>query len=427
MTSTATGNAARHRRSARRLLHGWTQPVHRDGLALVLSSGLTSVLGLGYWVLAARLVPAEVLGINSVVISTMMLLGGVAQLNLNYVLLRFLPVAGRHSRRLLVLAYLAAAALSALAAAVFAAGAHWWAPELLDRVGRAGLLELLVPAAAVWTVFTLQDFVLTALKRATVVPVENLLFALLKIVLLVLAARWAPVGIAVSWVLATVATVALMTCYVFLRALPRHEAATAEDASPFSMAGIGRFMGAQYAGSVCWEAAVFGIPVVILLMTGAADAAVFGVVWTITFALYLVPSGLGQALVAHLASAPEDVGAARRSMIVKSGVLLVPAVVVLAVAAPLVLAVFGDSYAGGRLALVLAAASALPNIITMAELSVARVQRRTSVLFAVPAGIATITIGLTVVLVPWLGITGAAAAWLTSQTVVASMVLLRRW
>jgi len=34
---------------------GWRAPQHRDGMALVLSSGVASGVGLLYWVLAARL------------------------------------------------------------------------------------------------------------------------------------------------------------------------------------------------------------------------------------------------------------------------------------------------------------------------------------------------------------------------------------
>ena len=50
--------------------------MHRDGLALVLSSGLTSAVGLLYWVVAARLFAPTMVGVNSVALSTMMLLGG---------------------------------------------------------------------------------------------------------------------------------------------------------------------------------------------------------------------------------------------------------------------------------------------------------------------------------------------------------------
>jgi len=39
-------------------------------------------------------------------------------------------------------------------------------------------------ATPVWAIFTMQDYLLTALKRATVVPLENLVFALLRMGLL---------------------------------------------------------------------------------------------------------------------------------------------------------------------------------------------------------------------------------------------------
>src|SRR5918997_3986241 len=77
------------------VLRGWRSPQHRDGLALVLSSGLTSGLGLLFWVLAARLYDSATVGVNSTLLSAMTLLGTAAQLNLGNALLRFVPVAGR--------------------------------------------------------------------------------------------------------------------------------------------------------------------------------------------------------------------------------------------------------------------------------------------------------------------------------------------
>ena len=49
-------------------------PLTRNGYSLVASAGVTSALGLVYWVVAARLyTPAEV-GVNAALLSTMMAL-----------------------------------------------------------------------------------------------------------------------------------------------------------------------------------------------------------------------------------------------------------------------------------------------------------------------------------------------------------------
>jgi O-antigen/teichoic acid export membrane protein len=175
-------------------------PSLRDGLALVLSNGLTSAVGLAYWVLAARLFPPAAVGVNSVAISTMMLLGGVAQLNMTYALLRFVPVAGRVARRLVVGGYLVGGGAAALAGAVFALGADLWAEELVDAAGHLPLIVFFVVATPLWSIFVIQDFVLTGMRRAALVPAENLVFSILKIALLIVATVVAvPGGIALSW------------------------------------------------------------------------------------------------------------------------------------------------------------------------------------------------------------------------------------
>ena len=46
-------------------------PLYRNGYALVLSSAATSVLGILYWVLAARLYSTAVIGVNSALLSAL--------------------------------------------------------------------------------------------------------------------------------------------------------------------------------------------------------------------------------------------------------------------------------------------------------------------------------------------------------------------
>src|SRR3979411_1237239 len=81
-------------------------PLYRNGYALMLSSATTSTLGVGYWILAARMYKTADVGLNSASISAMLFLAGVSQLNLMSALLRFLPGAGRATMRFLAYAYL---------------------------------------------------------------------------------------------------------------------------------------------------------------------------------------------------------------------------------------------------------------------------------------------------------------------------------
>jgi O-antigen/teichoic acid export membrane protein len=416
-------------RSAGRLrsvLTGWRAPQHRDGLALVLSSGLTSVIGLLYWVVAARLFAPVTVGVNNALISTMTLLGVAAQLNLGNALLRFVPVAGRSARRLVLTCYAVGIAAAGLVGAVFAFGSAWWAPELLEAVGVGPLVAFFALSTPVWTVFVMQDYVLTALKRATLVPVENLVFSLLKIALLVPGALVAFFGaIAVSWVLATALVVLAVTGYL-LRALP----SSADDTSPSPIRPrtVARFVSADWLGGLSTLAVEFGLPLLVLVTLGAEQAATFGVAWAIAYGLYLVSHGMGQSMVAHVAADPAALAAARRSMVTRSLALLVPAALVIVPGAGLILSVFGAHYvATGTTLLALSSLSAIPNAIVTAALFGARVTQQRAVLVGVPTVLALLVIPPALVLMPVFGLTGVGIALVVGQSLMAVAILLRYW
>ncbi|GAA4683047.1 hypothetical protein GCM10023215_16610 [Pseudonocardia yuanmonensis] len=410
---------------------------HRDGLALILGSGLTSAVGLVYWVLAARLFPADVVGLNQAALSAVMLLGSVAHLNMTYALLRFVPVAGRAARRMVIAGYLAAGALAALVGLGFALGARWWAPDLVAAVGHERLTVFFVLATPVWALFTVQDYVLTGIRRATVVPLENGVFAMLKVGLLLVALLGTVTGaIAVSWMVATALLVLVVNVWLLARALPRfsreHEAAggAIERVTVRDFAG---FVRADYAGAIFQQAAMFGMPVLVLGRLGPEANGAYGIVWQIAQALFVVSSGMNQSMVAHSAAdaaSADTVETARRTTIRRSLTLVVPGALVVAVGSPLILAVFGTGYAReGAVALALTVLAAVPYAVTSATVSAARVRRRGAVQFAVPAAAAVLVIGGSWLLLPVLGIAGAGLAWLGGQSVVALVILLvtARW
>jgi O-antigen/teichoic acid export membrane protein len=412
------------------VLRGWRTPQHRDGLALVLSSGLTSGLGLLFWIMAARLYDSATVGVNSTVLSAMTLLGTAAQLNLGNALLRFVPVAGRSTRALVVGCYAAAVAAATLAGAVFALGASWWAPELHAVFGGSELVAFFTLSTPVWAMFVMQDYILPAIKKATLVPVENLVFSVLKIVFLGGAATlgmWS--GLAVSWVAATAVIVLIVTVYL-ARVLPRSGDVDGDpDQAPSAVTvrDVASFVRADYAGTVFLLAAVFGLPLAVLARLGPEAAAVYGIAWQIAYALYLVVNGMGQSLVAHVAAEPQRLEAARRGMVHKAMALLVPAVLVIAVAAHPVLSLFGPGYADeGSLLLVLLVLSAIPNVITWSTVWAARVRRDGRVLFGLPAAITTAVIAGSWFLMPVMGVVGTGVAWLGAQSVAAAGVLLAR-
>lgn len=404
---------------------GWRAPQHRDGMALVLSSAASSGIGMLFWVLAARLFDPTVVGLNSTAISAMTLLGSAAHLNLGNAILRFVPVAERRGR-IIAGCFVVGIGVAAVLGLVFAVGASVWAPELVSAVGYPALIGFFVISTPLYTVFVLQDAALTSIKRADLVLWENLVFSLLKVALLAVAA-WLALdsGIATGWVVATLLVVVVVTSWL-TRAV--RSAPPPPVVHPVTVRDLGEFVGADYAGNIFWQAAVFGLPLVVINLAGPDGAAVYGVVWQIAFAFYLVAIGMGKSMVAHNAAAGRaGADRARRGMERKALTLIVPGALLTALASYPILWVFGGTYAQtGTLLLVLLVLSAIPNVITNSTVWAARVSRRRSVLVGQPAALCALVIVGTVVLVPMIGITGAGWAWLGAQCLVAAAVLLQR-
>lgn len=403
----------------------WRQPLFRSGHLLVASSVLTGVVGIVYWLVAARFYPPETVGRNAAAISAMMFLAGCAQLNLMSALLRFLPNSGAAAKTMIVRSYLLGGGLSVVAGAVFVLGVPVWAPELagLVRAGASAVLFTIATGCA--AIFVMQDNVLVALGRATAVPAENLVFAVVKLSLVAtLAVVAGSNGIWLSWVIGLMVAVVGTTVYLGRRAVPRFSQGPRREV--VSLSDLVRFIGPDYVGSLCWVASTTLVPVLVLGLTGPAESAAFALPWSICLAAFHVPAAFGQSLVAAGAQDPDRLPTQYRELRRHMLNLLTPAVLLLVAGAPWLLTTFGDWYASrGTTTLRLLILSVVPNAIVSLAISRARAERRTGEVAWYLIATGATVVGITVVAVPRIGIAGAGAGWLAAETLLAGVVLLR--
>jgi hypothetical protein len=135
---------------------GWRAPQHRDGMALVLSSGVSSAIGMLFWVLAARLFDQDTVGVNSAALSAVTLLASASHLNLGNAILRFVPVSERR-RALVAGCFAVGLGWGAVVGLGFGIGANVWAPDLVAAFGHPALIAFYLISVPIWTVFVLQD------------------------------------------------------------------------------------------------------------------------------------------------------------------------------------------------------------------------------------------------------------------------------
>lgn len=399
----------------------------RSSNALMLNTVLTSLVGMGYWVAAARLYAAADVGRSSALVSTMIVLSTFAQLNLTGALMRFLPVLGAATGRFILLAY----GCSCLAAVLLSALAIGLLPRLSDNLGTLST-DLTTSLAfcvgvALWTVFNLQDAVLTGLRAAKWVPVENAIYGALKLLAL-LPLVYLPVGILLSWVLPLPVLLVAINVLVFRRYLPRHVAATRHYRERHDRRSIATFVAADYAGAIFSGAVPLVLPLLVLSVAGPEQNAYFYVAWVVATGVMTLANNLAAALTVEAAHDKDSLALLTRKLVSRAVRLGAPVLLVLLAVPSLVLAVFGPDYGQASTTLRVLALSTVPRAILIVFSAVARVRNQVVLLLLseVAAGLATIVLAFW-----WArphGALGVALAWLVGQALVAAAVVpyLRR-
>ena len=288
-----------------RLFGALRLPLIRNAYALYISSLLTAGLGIFYWALATNLFPAVDVGVGATLVSTLMFVSGISELNLHSMMYRFLPRAGRQSRALVSGAYLFVLASGLVLG--FVTGAIGILLKVMpEGITSPGVPELIafVGSVMVWNMFSLQDSVLAAMRLSVWVPVENVIFALLKLALLLVFVGFHPFGIFASWIVSAIAGVGVVSGLIFTVLLPRYRGGRITE--PITVGGIVRYVGGDYVAGVLSTSSTSLMPILVFVLLGPLQSAYFYPVWLIAQMLRLAPLAMYSSLLVETAAGHAD-------------------------------------------------------------------------------------------------------------------------
>ncbi|MGH9188360.1 MAG: phosphotransferase, partial [Acidimicrobiales bacterium] len=299
-------------------------------------------------------------------------------------------------------------------------------PELDILTRQPALGRWFVVTIALWCVFVLQDAALTGLRRAGWVLAENTVFGMAKIALLfVPAVAGSGQGIFLAWTVPLIPLVVAVNLAMFWLPVRAHAAAGAGE--PIRVSRVARFAAGDYTAALVSTGLISVLPILVLATAGAEAAAFFSLAWSIAYALFLVSRSMATSLLVESAFEPTRLGEYSFRVAKQTARLLVPTVLAVVVAAPLVLRLFGARYAAeGTTLLRLLALAALPSIITTVYAAVERARGRMATLVWTTLVLNLGALSLSTLLLARYGITGIGMAWLATQSVAAGLLLAFR-
>ncbi|MET0189311.1 MAG: hypothetical protein ABW212_09950, partial [Pseudonocardia sediminis] len=383
-----------------------TVPLYRNAYALMLNTVVNSGFGLLYWIFAARTFDADEVGRGSALVSLMMLVSILTQLNFGQALIRFLPRGGMSSAALVRTAYGLSAGLAVLGAALVMAYCHFLRTPDDPLYVSGGFAVWFVVSTVAWSIFNLQDAVLTGLRSAMWIVLENGVYGVIKLVLLIVVAQTSLAdGVFTSWTLPVIALLVPFSILIFRRLLPWHARESAADARVPDRRTLTQYMAGDYAGQVFNQATSSFLPVLIVHLLGPAQAAFLLPAQTVFIAMNLLQTSITSSLVVE---GSRDEGQAHRfaaSILKRIAVTVLPGSVLVALASPLLLQLYGTEYReNATWLMVLLMISMFPRVIVTLYMTMSRLQNRTLPLAVLQFVHAVLMLGGTIALASPLGL-----------------------
>jgi O-antigen/teichoic acid export membrane protein len=378
-----------------------------------------------YWVLAARLYGETLVGNSSAVISAVLLITAISMLGLGGGMNRFVPRAGEHTRRLVLTAYAVVIAMSIALSVGFLLLVDVFGMRKLVGDGTLAWLGI-ISATMLWSIFRLQDQVLIGLRQAIWVLIENSIFNVAKIVVLVAGAGWLGQAIVTgSYFGPTAIAIALVTWLIFgVYTRPERLKPAPADLPALTIREVALTSMGDHIGSLSAEAASRLLPLLIVAILGAAPTAHFSMAWLIASMLSLVAGAMTDSFTTEAARDRAHIGKHSRDIMKYMAAIVIPAAVIMAVGAPLLLWLFGRNYAEQGTALLRWLALPAPLVVFNTwYLAFARVMGRIrQVIWFQVTGAVTL-LGVSFLLLRPLGIVATGIAWLASQIVLAVIAI----
>lgn len=392
----------------------FTESLVRNSSFLIANLVLSAACGYGALGLLTRLYPVSAVGLAAAAISAGGVIAFITQFGASYSLPRFLPVTAHRT------ALINTVLTVTMGATLLAAGIFLVLPisDRLYAIGGGSFVAIFLLTTTLDAGESQLENVFVADRSANKITSANVITNIIKI-----AAPGAFVflGVLGAYLARVIGYIAGFVVLAVVLAKRGHKFRLTFSIE--AIRNILRFSMGAYIGGIIGGLPLMAMPIIILGRFGAIQNAYWYTALAVASLLYQLPGSVAQALLAEAAHRPSE---RRRLMFRASGLVaavMVPALIVTYVAAPVGLALLGRTYEAESLAalrwLVIAGAASSVNYITGAILYVAK----KTFLIAVVNGVnAVILIGLTVV---WAtDIDGVAIAWLAGEMANAYLLAI---
>lgn len=393
-------------------------PLFKNSFFIILTSISGAGFGFIFWMIAAKLSSAEDVGIATALISSMTLLILISKLGLDFSIIRFCPT--RDKSRIFSTSIIVTTVFSLVFGVVFIAGVDIFSPELYLLKSPQNIAFFLVSLAANSIAqLTANSFI--AIRKAGCQFIQSIVVGS-RVIFLFPFVTFGAMGIfnaiGISAVLAVAVTLFLLM-KSGVRPVPVIDRSFLNESLNFS-AG-------NYLYSLFMAGPNMIMPIMVLNMLGAEQAAYFYIAFAIASLLFTVPIAISMSLFVE-----GSYGEALKKSVIKSlsaiFIVLVPVAGALYIGGEWVLGITGKDYAiGGLEVLRMMVISSLFMGVNQVYFAIKRIQKDIYGSVVLSGVICLLLLGLGYLFMTMFGIIGVGYAWIVGNAIGSTFVCVMVW
>ncbi|MDP2216450.1 MAG: oligosaccharide flippase family protein [Methanolobus sp.] len=393
----------------------YKEPLYRNSIVLILNSAFGSLFGLLFWIVAARTVSSEDIGLATAAISAAALILALSMFGLDQGLVRYLPEVKEKNSFYSSIVILTLA-FSLTISGVFLIGINVFSP-VLSFIRESWFLLAFLAYIFVTSIHSIQNIAFIAIRRADLSMTLNLLLGMRVPALLFLA----PFG--VIGVFSAFGVAYLVTLLVGLFILYRYGLSITRNFDITSIKKILKFSLGNYSAGIFSMAPVTIIPIMILNTIGAKEGAYFYIAYSIASLLFVIPTAVSTSLFvegSHNLPLKENVLKSVKLIFI----LLIPALIIIFLFGDKILLLFSREYSDKSFEMLqLLAISSIFSAVISIYISIKKIQKDVSMVNYVNFVLSILIIGIGYAALLKYGLLGVGYAWLGANALICAMLV----
>lgn len=391
-------------------------PLYKNSIYILVALVIGAIFGFIFWIIAAKVYPQDVVGVNTTLISVVTLIAILSFLGLDQSIVRFFPEGNKLN--IIITSLIVITFSTIVLGIIFIIGISIWSPKLGFLNDNILLFFISIIAFSLTSPLG-QAFI--ASRKSKYYLYQNILLGLR--VIIVLLPFWGNLGIFISFSMSSLIATIISLYFVFNLKNEEYKLKNFKIDTTFLRDSF-HFSAANYLIGILIILPGYILPIMVFNVLGSIQTATYYISYSFAFLLFMIPSAFSTSLFVE-GSHGESLGKNTLKTIFAVFLLLFPIAFLMYIFGGYFLGLIGKDYLSGLgLLRAMIVASFFVSIFYI-YISIKKVQKNILEMIIISTVIFMLLLGLSYVLMLPYGILGVGYAWIISYLIGSIFVLIK--